>query len=123
MSQLPRSSKYVATPDAPVTDSERASLTERLNAAYEGGTVGGDDYRRLLDTLYAAGRLGELVPVVEALPPSPTHEVPEIVAVGKGQPGELTQARAPRAPATVALIGVGVVALVILLVVVLGLLL
>lgn len=121
MRELPRSSKYVSTPDAPVTEEERASLTQQLNAAFESGAVGVDDYRPLLDRLYAARKLGELVPVVQALPPSPTHDVPAIVPVGTGRPGEVSPARPPRTALVAVTVGVGVVALILLLVLVLGL--
>ncbi len=78
-SNLPISSPYRSTPDAPVTDAERDRLNARLNAAYTAGGLDQDDYRARLDLLFAAKRLGELVPVVEGLPPLPTHSSPAIV--------------------------------------------
>ena len=72
-SNLPISSPYRSTPDAPVTDAERDRLNARLNAAYTAGTLDQDDYQARLDVLFAAKRLGELVPVVEGLPPLPTY--------------------------------------------------
>lgn len=95
MSNLPISSKYRSTPDAPVSDAEREALVARLNAAFEAGRLDAEGYRGHLDRVFAATRLGELVPVVESLPPSPTHGVPDIVGVGAGVPGELTPARQP----------------------------
>jgi hypothetical protein len=94
-SNLPISSPYRSTPDAPVTDAERDRLNARLNAAYTAGTLDQDDYRTRLDRLFAAQRLGELVPVVEGLPPLPTHSSPAIVASSGGQPGELSESRPP----------------------------
>ncbi|MFT3875576.1 MAG: DUF1707 domain-containing protein [Propioniciclava sp.] len=93
MAELPRSSKYRATPGAPLPEDERARLIERLNAAYERGEVSADDYRPYLDAVFAASTLGEVAEVVEALPPVTTHEVPAIVPVGQGAPGELAPAR------------------------------
>ena len=53
-----------------------------------------DDYRARLDALFAAQRMGELVPVVEGLPPLQTYADPAIVAAAAGgQPGEVSQAR------------------------------
>lgn len=121
MSQLPRSSKYRATPNAPVTDAEREQLTTRLNAAFEAGAVSNDDYPRLLDALFAARTLGDLVEVVEALPPMPTYHVPAVVAVGDGRPGELLPSRPVGRSAILwgAAAGVGILALVLLVLLVL----
>ena len=84
MAELPRSSKYRATPGAPLSDDERNRLVERLNAAFERGEVSPDDYPRLLDALFGATTLGEVVPVVEAVPGVATHDVPAIVEQGVG---------------------------------------
>jgi hypothetical protein len=92
---LPISSPYRSKPDAPVTDAERDRLNARLNAAYTEGKLEQEDYQKRLDILFAARRLGELVPVVEGLPPLPTHSSPAIVAGAGGQPGELSEARPP----------------------------
>ena len=94
-SNLPISSPYRSTPDAPVTDAERDRLNARLNAAYTAGTLAQEDYQARLDLLFAAKRLGELVPVVEGLPPLPTYSSPAIVASSSGQPGELSESRPP----------------------------
>lgn len=122
MADLPRSSKYRATPGAPLPEDERARLIERLNAAYESGEVAADDYRPHLDILFAASTLGEVAGVVEALPPVATHDVPAIVETGEGRPGELTQARTPQRSlvagagiATAMLITVIVILLIVLL--------
>jgi DUF1707 SHOCT-like domain len=92
-SNLPISSPYRSTPDAPVTDAEREQLTSRLNAAFTDGKLEQDDYQFRLDQLFAATRMGQLLPVVEGLPPMPTHANPEIVASAGGQPGELADTR------------------------------
>jgi hypothetical protein len=94
-SNLPISSPYRSTPDAPVTDAERDRLNARLNAAYTAGTLEQEDYQARLDRLFAAKRLGELVPVVEGLPPLPTYSNPAIVTSSGGQPGELSESRPP----------------------------
>jgi Domain of unknown function (DUF1707) len=94
-SNLPISSPYRSTPDAPVTDAERDRLNARLNAAYTAGSLDQDDYQKRLDQLYAAQRLGELIPVVEGLPPLPTYSSPAIVATSGGEPGELSASRPP----------------------------
>jgi Domain of unknown function (DUF1707) len=94
-SNLPISSPYRSKPDAPVTETERDRLNARLNAAYTAGELEQEDYQARLDRLFAAQRLGELVPVVEGLPPLPTHSSPAIVASSGGQPGELTESRPP----------------------------
>jgi hypothetical protein len=92
-SNLPISSPYRSTPDAPVTDAEREQLTSRLNAAFTDGKLEQDDYQFRLDQRFAATRMGQLLPVVEGLPPMPTYSNPEIVASAGGQPGELDDTR------------------------------
>jgi hypothetical protein len=92
-SDLPISSPYRSTPQAPVSEAERNQLSTRLNAAFEAGQVDSDDYRARLDRLFAARTLGELVPVVEGLPPLQTYDNPAIVAPDGGRPGELAPAR------------------------------
>ena len=114
--ELPISSPYRSTPDAPVTEAERNQLSSRLNAAYEAGTMDADDYRARLDTLFAAQRMGELVPVVQGLPPLQTYTDPAIVAASGGRPGEVSQ---PRSATGVALVAVGGVLLAVLLIVIL----
>jgi hypothetical protein len=93
-SDLPISSPYRSTPQAPVSEDERNQLSSRLNAAFEAGQVDSDDYRARLDRLFAARTLGELVPVVEGLPPLQTYADPAIVATRTGgRPGELAPSR------------------------------
>ena len=118
-SNLPISSPYRSTPDAPVTDAERDRLSARLNAAYTAGTLDQDDYRARLDLLFAAKRLGELVPVVDGLPTLPTHSSPAIVANSSGEPGELSESRPPGmlTAAVVGGVAVAILLIVILLVV------
>lgn len=99
MSDLPISSKYRSTPDAAVTEDERNDLTERLNAAFTRGDLDDEEYRQRLDALYAAHRLGELVPVVDGLPPRQTYYAPAIVEQSSGQPGELEPSRSAVRPA------------------------
>lgn len=92
MSELPISSPYRSSPQAPVTESERNQLSARLNAAYEAGALDSDDFSSRLDRLFAAQRMGELVPVVEGLPPLSTYEGPAFGA-GSSEPGQLTAGR------------------------------
>jgi DUF1707 SHOCT-like domain len=118
-SNLPISSPYRSTPDAPVTDAERDRVSARLNAAFTAGTLDQDDYQARLDLLFAATRLGELVPVVEGLPPLPTHSSPAIVASSGGQPGELSESRPPGRLTAVVVGGVAAVVLLIAILLVL----
>ena len=115
-SDLPISSPYRSTPDAPVTDTERDQLSSRLNAAFTAGTLDAEEYQARLDTLFAAQRLGQLVPVVQGLPPLQTYSDPAIVASPGGRPGEVTPARSATG---VALVAVGGVLLLVLLIAVL----
>ena len=119
-SELPISSPYRSTPDAPVSEQERERLSARLNAAYTDGKVSAEDYQARLDTLFAATRLGQLVPVVEGLPPAQTYDSPAIVASTGGQPGQLAEARPAGGVSLVAVAGVtGVVVLIAILLLVL----
>lgn len=123
MTQLPRSSKYRATPQAPLDDAERNRLTERLNAAFEDGKVSQDEYRRFLDVVFGATTLGQVAEVVEAIPGAATHDTPAIVPVGQGRPGELTEARTPDGSMVAKMVAGGTVALVVALVILLAILL
>lgn len=93
MSSLPISSPYRSTPDAPVTDAERERLSARLNDAYADGKLGAEDYQARLDALFAAQKMGQLLPVVEGLPPLQTYNSPALVESTGGQPGQLSVAR------------------------------
>ena len=115
-SNLPISSPYRSTPEAPVTDAERNQLSTRLNAAFEAGSLDADDYRQRLDVLFAAQKLGQLVPVVEGLPPLQTYTDPKIVAGTGGQPGVVSE---PRSATGMALIAAGGVVLLIVLIAIL----
>jgi len=114
-SDLPISSPYRSSPEAPVTDVERDQLSSRLNAAFTEGTLNADDYQSRLDQLFAAQKLGQLVPVVTGLPPLQTYADPAIVTSG-GQPGQVAESR-NASRLTVAV--VGGLAVVVLLIVVL----
>jgi hypothetical protein len=121
VSELPISSKYRSTPDAPVTADEREQLTRRLNDAFEAGRLEQDDYSQRLDRLYAAQRLGELVPVVDGLPAVASYADPSMVQQSGRPPGELAEARSGNR-LTVAVIA-GVLLIVIVLAVLLAALL
>jgi len=117
-SDLPISSPYRSTPEVPVSEAERNQVNSRLNAAFEAGRLDSEDYQARLDRLFAAGTLGELVPVVEGLPPLQTYAEPAIVhGPTAGRPGELTAARDARGPAL--LVVGGLVAAVVLIAVLL----
>ncbi len=118
--QLPISSRYRSRAGEPVDDAERNEVSERLNAAYAAGDLAEEEYRGRLEALFGARTLGELAPVVQGLPPVPTHDQPAIVAQG-GRPGELSESRRPGA--LVPLVLAGGTALVLLLVVLLAALL
>lgn len=120
MSDLPISSKYRSTPDKPVDEYERNDLSDRLGDAYARGLIDADSYRERLDQLYAAQKLGELVPVVQGLPPRQTYNSPAIVEQGSGRPGELAAPRSAVSPAL--LVTGGVVAAIIIVAVLLALL-
>lgn len=113
MSDLPISSKYRSTPDKPVDEQERNDLSERLGDAFTRGLIDADAYRERLDLLYAARTLGELVPVVDGLPPRQTYNAPAIVEQGGGEPGELVESRSALRPAV--LLTGGVVAAILVL--------
>lgn len=113
MSNLPISSKYRSTPDKPVSDDEREQLVARLNQAFADGAMDADAYQALLDRTFTARTLGELVPVVEVLPPVATYAEPGVVAQS-GRPGELSEPRRPNTALVAAAVGIGVVALVVL---------
>ncbi len=115
-SDLPISSPYRSTPTRPVDAGERDRLSTRLNAAFEAGTLDPEEYRSRLDQLFAAQTLGELVPVVEGLPPLRTHDAPALVTRGQGRAGELAPARSGRGLGLVVVGGIagGVLLLVLL---------
>ena len=115
-SNLPISSPYRSTPDAPVTDAEREQVTSRLNAAFTDGKLEQEDYQFRLDQLFAATRMGQLLPVVEGLPPMQTHSNPAIVESGQGEPGQLAE---PQNASRFALVLVAVVAAILVLIAVL----
>lgn len=118
MTDLPRSSKYLSRPQAPVTDADREQLSHWLNRAYTNGDLQNDVFTARLDQLFAAEHLGELVPVVEGLPPEQTFDQPAIIeetASAARRPGELGEARNAK-PVTLAVVAVvGVAAAVVLL--------
>ena len=114
--ELPIASPYRSTPEVPVSDAERDQLNRRLNAAYTDGQLGEDDYRERLDRLFAARKLGELVPVVQGLPPLVTYNAPALVASTGGQPGQLAESRKSSG---IALVAVGGIALAVLLIAIL----
>jgi hypothetical protein len=112
VSELPISSPYRSTPDAPITETQRNQLNTRLNDAFEAGTLDADDYRSRLDQLFAAQRLGELVPVVDGLPPLQTYATPGIVDSSTGEPGELSESRPAERIALILIAVIGVLFLI-----------
>lgn len=97
MNNLPISSRYNSQANEPVSDAEREDLGKRLNDEFTKGTIDADHYPQLLDRIYSAQTLGELVPVVEALPVKQTYDQPGIVSQAGGpEPGDLTPSRDAR---------------------------
>lgn len=124
MSNLPISSKYRSQPQLPVSEAERDDLTRRLNDAFERGEVSQDDYRSLLDQLYSARTLGDLVPVVEAAAVKQTHNTPAIVQDSSTalRPGEVNQTAGSLQLGKVAMVGsMALAGLLVLLLVILAL--
>lgn len=120
MSELPISSPYRDRPDAPVGEDERERLSQRLKAAYAANELDDDEFNARLDRLWSAQRLGDLVPVVQGLPPAATHDQPAIVQQSAaGRPGELAPTRRPAAMLLVGGVAVGVVALLVIVLLVL----
>lgn len=123
MSNLPISSKYRSKPNEPVTDAERNTLSAQLNDAFTRGTIEQDEYDSLLETIFEAKTLGDLIPAVEALGKPVTYNSPAIVEDSpSGRPGELSEARKPPVPATMIAVGgtvIGVILIVLLLIVLL----
>jgi hypothetical protein len=118
--ELPISSPYRSTPGLPVDEAERNRLSTRLNAAFEAGSLDPEDYQARLDRLFTARTLGELVPVVQGLPPLATYDAPALVRSTGGRPGELAPARSANGLTLVAVAGIaGAVLLVALLLVLL----
>ncbi|GAB3915291.1 hypothetical protein GCM10011575_39900 [Microlunatus endophyticus] len=116
MSELPISSKYRSTPDAPVSDGEREELTRRLNDAFAAGRLDQETYSAHLDQLYAAQRLGDLVPVVQNLPALQTYSDPAMVQQASGgRPGEVSAAR-PANRAALYVVGVVVIIAILLII-------
>lgn len=107
MSNLPISSKYRSTPDRPVPEEEREDLNKRLNEAFSDGRIDDLTYRNLLDRVYSAQTLGELLPVAEVLPPRTTYTGPAITKQDGPPPGELTQSRPAGKMAVYAAGGIG----------------
>ncbi len=93
MTNLPISSPYRSSPNVPVSPSERDQLSSRLNAAFTDGALSQEDYSARLDRLFAARTMGELVPVVDGLPPVQTYSAPAIVQGSGGPPGQLAPSR------------------------------
>lgn len=89
---LPPSSKYLQRRADPVDDTERESITQRLNGAFADGRITHDEYAEAMDVVYAAQSLGDLVPVIEKLP-APVDNTPAIVGQGSLPAGQVTRSR------------------------------
>lgn len=97
MTNLPRSSKYVVSAQAPLEATERDDVIARVNAAFTEGTLSEGEYQDALDRTFAARTLGELVPVVEKLPARASYAAPANIESAPLAPGELSAARQPNA--------------------------
>lgn len=109
---LPPSSKYLQRALDPVDEVERESLTARLNSAFADGALSHDQYALAMDAVYDAKNLGDLVPVIEQLPP-PAANVPAIVEQGKLPAGSVSEGR-NLMPQALLIGGVGLVLVVVL---------
>lgn len=116
VNELPPSSRFVARAGEPVTDADRSEINARLNDAFSAGRIDEDTFHRDLDTLYAAGTLGELAPVVAGLPARAAYDVPQIIEQNDPPPGELAPARGMSPAMTAGLVG-GVAVLAVLLII------
>lgn len=116
---LPPSSKYLQRSGDPVDDTERDSITTRLNAAFGDGRISHDEYARFMDIVYGATTLGDLIPVIESLPAA-ADNTPAIVATGALPAGTVSGSRdlAPLA-IVVGVVGVALIAVLVVLLVVL----
>ena len=117
MSNLPISSKYVSTPNEPVSDAEREDMVARVNAAYADGSLSEDAFPGALDLALSARTLGELRPVAELLPVRATYDLPANVTSSSVAPGELTQAKPVNNRMVVTAAGIAIGAVVILIVI------
>ncbi|MDO4718055.1 MAG: DUF1707 domain-containing protein [Propionibacteriaceae bacterium] len=122
MNELPLSSKYRVRADETVDDAEREELAERLALEYTDGRMTQEEYLSKLDIVYRASTLGELVPVVQFLPPKQTHQVPAIVSQGSRPPGVVGEGRNVLSHTLLAVAGVGVLGIVAIVLLVLLLL-
>lgn len=95
MDNLPISSRYRSRPLEPLGEDEREELAGRLNAEYARGTVDVDDYRTMLDQVFAAKTLGDVAAVAAALPGKDTFAVPAVIETGTAAPGELLPTKGP----------------------------
>lgn len=100
MSSLPPSSKYLQQSNADVDETEREALTRRLSDAFTDGRLEQDEYMAALDVVYAAQRLGELVPVIEKLP-AVAVEVPNLVQTSGAPAGQVSTSRNVLLPAVI----------------------
>ena len=100
------SSRYRSTPNEPVTEEERNRLSAQLNEAYEKGEIDQVTYGELLDQVFGAQKLGDLIGPVEALGKPATYDVPaHVEQAPQGRPGELAPARTPAARSQLMVVG------------------
>lgn len=102
--ELPPSNKYLARQDAEIADAERESLSKRLADEFAAGRFTQDEYLSTLEALYEAKTMGELAPIAAKLP-QPTADVPTIVGVGSGNPGELAPIKQMDAAKLIKIVG------------------
>lgn len=90
-------------------------LWSGFNAAYASGNISEDAYPGLLDAVFSATTLGDVAPVVGALPGEVTYQVPAVIDTGNQRPGELAQARAASPMLGIAIAAGVVLAVIVLL--------
>lgn len=120
MVNAPLRSRLLSRRDEAVTDADRDDLSRRLNEAFAAGQVDQDDFTRLLDLIFSASTLGDLVPVADALPQTATYAEPAGVDLDAPAPGELVPA-APPSARRVALVGGSALVVLILIVLIVAL--
>lgn len=119
MDNLPISSKYRSRPLEPLGDAEREELAGRLNESFARGELETDDYRQMLDRVFAASTLGEVAEVAARLPGKDTFAVPATIVTGTSAPGELVPAKGPGNRGAIMLaagLGTGIAVAILLLV-------
>ena len=103
--ELPIASPYRSTPEVPVTEAERDQLSRRLNAAYTDGHAPRGRLPGAARPAVRRPQAGELVPVVQGLPPLVDLQRPGARGQHRGPAGSAR--RVAQVPSGIALVAVG----------------